>query len=251
MWSATGVTEPTALPCSFFTYPECGKVTQKQGTGWVSCGLWCLLGASLRIFWRAFEIYVTKNVLYSTVKGGLCKSLGEKKKKELTCQRGKGWWYDLSLKSSVAGSAWDSGWGSREGRTEGEVTASHFPGKSWAKRQGEGGVSQSERVGRGEKGETKLTSWKTGRGGCPLKDREIGSWKKEACEELVICFQSIANLPSLRAMGLPHRCKILSVLWDVGTGTGLSTQAKIPFGRGHSPPKSYSSLVGFLRKRKA
>lgn len=72
--------------------------------------------------------------------------------------------------------------------------------------------------------------------------------EKKACEELVICFQSIANLPSLMAMGLPPRCKILSVLC---TGTGLSTWVKIPFGRGHSPPELYSSPVGFLKKKKA
>lgn len=45
-----------------------------------------------------------------------------KKKKRSDIQRGKGWWYDLSLKSSIAGSAQDSGWDSREGRMEGEVT---------------------------------------------------------------------------------------------------------------------------------
>lgn len=32
----------------------------------------------------------------------------------------------------------------------------------------------SERVGSGEKGETKQTSWETGHGGWLLKDREIG-----------------------------------------------------------------------------
>lgn len=72
--------------------------------------------------------------------------------------------------------------------------------------------AMSERVDSEQKGETKQTSWETGRRGRLSKDREIGSWKKDACEQLVICFRSIANLPSLLAMGLPPTCKILSVL---------------------------------------
>lgn len=70
--------------------------------------------------------------------------------------------------------------------------------------------AMSERVDSKRKGETKQTSWETGRRGWLSKDREIGSWKKDAWEQLVICFKS--NLPSLLAKGLPPSCKILSVL---------------------------------------
>lgn len=46
----------------------------------------------------------------------------------------------------------------------------------------------SERVDSKRKEETKQTSWETGRRGWLSKDREIGSWKKDAWEQLVICF---------------------------------------------------------------
>lgn len=74
------------------------------------------------------------------------------------------------------------------------------------------GFAMSERVNSKQKGENKQTSWETGRRRWLSKDREIGSWKKDAWQQLVICFQSTANLPSLLAMGLLPSCKILSVL---------------------------------------
>lgn len=108
--------------------------------------------------------------------------------------------------------------------------------------------AMSERADGKQKGENKQTSWETGRRGWLSKDREIGSWKKDAWEQLVIFLQSTANLPSFLAMRVPPGCKMLSVLWDFGNGIGLSTWAIILFGRGHSPPKSYCSPVGFLKK---
>lgn len=108
--------------------------------------------------------------------------------------------------------------------------------------------AMSERADGKQKGENKQTSWETGRRGWLSKDREIGSWKKDAWEQLVIFLQSTANLPSFLAMRVPPGYKMLSVLWDFGNGIGLSTWAIILFGRGHSPPKSYCSPVGFLKK---